>query len=217
MENGKESNRWEVFNKINAPLLTTTEYFPALGNHELDSELYFKNFPIIKNQRWYSVDREGIHFIILDSNSNLKEGSEQYRWLESDLKELSDDIKFRIVILHHPLINLGPHGEDEKGLRPALLPLFEKYGVCAVFSGHDHNYQRFEYDGIDFIVTGGGGSHLTDRVRTSPYLKAYKKTYHFCLLTPEGDSLKVKVIDVDSNVIDEFTIFPKVVSAVEQN
>ena len=209
VNDGNDPEQWKIFNRIALPLLTTTEYYPALGNHEKDSPLYFKNFPRINNQRWYSVEREGIHFIVLDSNSDMQKGSEQYRWLESDLRSVNADIKFRIAIFHHPIFSIGPHVADEKGLKHILLPLFEKYGVCAVFSGHNHNYQRFKYQGINFIVTGGGGSRLIDRKGSSPYLKKFVKAYHFCLISPENGRLKVKVIDADLNVIDDFSISPK--------
>ena len=206
VEDGNDHNEWRAFNDINKPLLNTAEYFPALGNHEQDSRLYFDNFPFLNHRRWYSVERKGIHFIVLDSNSPLGRLSEQYNWLKSDLDSIEDSVKFRIVLLHHPIFTVGPHREDEKNLRDILLPLFKKYGVAAVFSGHNHNYQRLKYQGIDFIVTGGGGARLRDSNRTSPYLKKFVKVYHFCLLSPGDDSLGVRVIDADLNVIDEFNI-----------
>ena len=206
VNNGNDPEEWKTFNRIAAPLLAACEYYPALGNHEMNSPLYFKNFPRIHNQHWYSINRDGIHFIVLDSNSDLKKGSKQYRWLESDLQGVSADIKFKIAIFHHPIFSVGPHAENGKGLKQILLPLFEEYGVRAVFSGHNHNYQRFRYHGIDFIVTGGGGAYLADRNKDSPYLKKFVKAYHFCLISAKENSLKVKVIDVNSNVIDDFII-----------
>jgi len=206
VNDGNNPKQWKLFNDINRPLLKTTEYFPALGNHEKDSWLYFDNFKFLNHRRWYSVEREGIHFIVLDSNSSLRPGSEQYNWLNADLDSVKENIKFKIVLFHHPIFSVGPHMEDVKGIRNILLPLFEKYGVSAVFSGHNHNYQRFEYQGIVFIVTGGGGSPLTDRSRESPYLKKFVKVHHFCLLFPEKDSLRIRVIDVDLNTIDDFNV-----------
>ena len=146
---------------------------------------------------------------MLDSNSGLKKGSEQYRWLESDLKGINASIKFKIAIFHHPIFGIGPHVEDEKGLKYVLLPLFEEYGVNAVFSGHNHNYERLKYHGIDFIVTGGGGSPLLDGKGSSPYLKKFIKAYHFCLISAENSYLSVRVIDPGLNVIDDFSIFQK--------
>ena len=143
--NGRDPIQWKLFNDINEPLLKTADYFPSLGNHEKDSPLYFDNFPFLNHKRWYSVEREGIHFIVLDSNFDLRPGSDQNNWLVSDLESIKEDAKFKIVIFHHPIFDVGFHKADVKKLKPILLPLFQKYRVCAVFSGHDHNYQRFEY------------------------------------------------------------------------
>jgi predicted MPP superfamily phosphohydrolase len=212
VDNGNDSRQWKLFNDINAPLLKTAEYFPALGNHEKDSPLYFANFPFLKHQRWYVVEREGIHFIVLDSNSSLVPGSKQYKWLESDLRRAQGRVKFKVALFHHPIFAVGQgHSEDEERLRPILLPLFHKYGISVVFSGHEHSYQRFAYQGMYFIVTGGGGSRLRDQARVSPYLQKFKKAYHFCLLAPGNDFLSIRVIDVDANIIDEFKV-PALVS-----
>lgn len=207
VDDGDDPKQWVVFNEINAPLLKMAEYFPALGDHENDSPLYFDNFPFLRNRRWYSLDREGIHFSILDSNSNLLPGSEQYQWLEVDLKEAKDQNKLRVIVLHHPLFNVVKRREDEEeGLRSILLPLFKQYGVAVVFSGHRHSYQRFSYGGIYFIVTAGGGARLEEQVRTSPYLQKFKSAPHFCLLTHKKGVLRIRAIDVDSNIIDDVRV-----------
>jgi len=211
VNDGYEPELWKAFHDIHGPLLETTEYFPALGNHEYDSPLYFDTFRFLNNRRWYSVDRMGIHFIILDSNSRLDLESEQYKWLVSDLTAQEGSAKFVIAIFHHPIFDVGAyHKADEKNLRPILQPLFENAGVSAVFSGHSHNYQRFEYNGMYFIVTAGGGSNLRKQSRTDPYLQKFSLSYHFCLLTPEDDFLRVRVIDIDSKLIDDFKIPAKV-------
>ena len=36
-----------------------------------------------------------------------------------------------------------------------LLPRFKDAGVCAVFCGHEHNFQHSQSGGIDYFVTGG--------------------------------------------------------------
>jgi predicted phosphodiesterase len=209
VDDGNDPRQWKAFRRINTALLKETKYYPALGNHEKDSPLYFKEFPELHNRRWYAVDHEGIHFIVLDSNSDLKPGSAQYRWFLSDLKRLPDRIKFRIVIFHHPLFSAGERAQDEQNLREVLLSLFQRYRVCVVFTGHDHCYERLMVDDISFIITGGGGSRLIQRTQPSPHLIKLIKEHHFCLLSREGDLLRVNVINVDGLVIDEFDIYPR--------
>lgn len=207
VDDGREPGLWEQFNAIHGPLMKTAEYFPALGNHEFDSQLYFEQFPQLEGRRWYSVEREGMHFTILDSCFDMSPGSVQYNWLEDDLSAVSGKNMVKAVIFHHPLFDVSKrHGADEKNLRPVLLPLFEKYGVSAVFCGHSHDYQRYNYKGIYFIVTGGGGSTLYGQKTDDPYLQKFAKVYHFCLLRTEAGAVSVKVIDVDLNVIDTFEL-----------
>jgi acid phosphatase type 7 len=207
VDRGNDQKLWKSFNNIHGKLLRTTEYFPALGNHDTGSELFFENFHSLHNRKWYSIDRQGIHFIVLDSNSKLDLESEQYQWLKDDLSKVKSTARFVIAIFHHPLFDVSLcHEADEKKLKTVLLPLFKHYGVGAVFSGHAHDYQRFEYEGMYFVVTGGGGSDLCGQGRANPYLQKFDLIYHFCFLTPENEFLRVKVISINSKIIDEFRI-----------
>ena len=209
VDNGNDPKLWQTFDQINQPLFKTAEYYSALGNHEQESPWFFKIFPAVNNRSWYSVEREGIHFIVLDSNLSLKPDSPQYKWLKSDLmSSVKSGIKFKIALFHHPLFDVGIHPADTQGVKPYLLPLFKRYGVSAAFSGHDHNYQRFFYQGMFFIVTGGGGSPLYPQLKTSPYLQKFRQTYHFCVLSPQADSINIRVIDYKGNPVDAFVIAP---------
>jgi len=205
VDNGLNPEDWVVFNKITDGLRKTAEFFPVLGNHEKSSTLYFKNFNLPNNGRWYSLDREGIHFIILDSNSFLNTDSEQYRWLEDNLKSVDKKTKFIIVIFHHPIFSRTRSHADEKGLRH-ITPLFERYGVNIVFGGHAHNYERSYYNKIYYIVTGGGGAPLYGRTHNAEYSELFAEVYHFCKLSISGNQLTVTAIDIDSSVVDEFTV-----------
>lgn len=145
----------------------------------------------------------------MDTNSKIKVGSRQYKWLESDLSSVSDKTKFIIVILHHPPFAGCPHPEDEKRLRQTVVPLFERYGVDVVFASHCHAYERVLYHNIYYIVTGGGGAPLHDQVRKSPYSQLFIKTYNFCKLSVIDNQLIVDVFDIDLNLIDRFKIEKK--------
>jgi len=209
VHHGLEPEDWEYFHQITSEMLESVDFYPCLGNHENNSPIYFENFDLPNNERWYSVEFDRMHFIILDSNWDIKPGTDQYNWLEDDFKSLEDETKFTIAIFHHPPYSTGPHDEDEMGLRETIVPLFEKYGVDAVFNGHDHAYERSHCNNIYYIITGGGGAPLYDQERKSPYSQVYVKRYHFCKLERAGDNLKVEVFDYDLNLIDEFKIKSK--------
>jgi len=201
VEDGLIPDQWTIFNEIISDLIKNADFYPALGNHENNSPLYFDNFDLPNNERWYIVEKNNLHFIILDSNSDCSIDSEQYLWLEDDLQNINENI-----IFHHPPFSTGPHTEDEKGLRQSIVPLFEQHGIDLVFSGHDHDYERSSYNDIYYIVTGGGGAPLRDQARTSPYSQLFIKTYHFCKLSLIDNKLIIEVYDIDSNLIDQFMI-----------
>jgi len=79
-------------------------------------------------------------------------GSEQYRWLEKELGKAQKESKFTFVMFHGAPYTSGLHGQapgDGPGhevlsARPiqALTPLFLRFGVHAVFNGHDEMYEH---------------------------------------------------------------------------
>lgn len=199
---------WKVFNEITSDLRKKAEFYPVIGNHDYETGIkyYFDNFELPNNEQWYSVEREGIHFIILDSNIRIVRESSQCEWLESDLKN-TDKNKFIVVLFHNPPFNSKYRkttAEEEK-LRKTIVPLLEKYNVDMVFNGDFHSYERLLYNSIHYITTGGGGAPLHDRRHKYPYSKKCLKTYHFCTLYIKNNSLFVDVFDIDSKLIDQFS------------
>ncbi len=205
VDDGENADDWAAFNEVVSELVKTAEFFPSLGNHDYPPDLYFDNFELPNNEQWYSVERNGIHFIVLDTNDDFDPDSEQYEWLESDLQSIDNSIRFTIAVFHHPPFSTGHHGPDDE-VREMLVPLFETYGVDVVFSGHDHVYERSLCNGIYYIVTGGGGASLYDQEHTSPYSQVFISTYHFCRLTVAGGQLTVDVFERDLNRIDRFKV-----------
>jgi predicted phosphodiesterase len=203
---GWDKEQWNVFNEITGEIRAKAPYYPVAGNHEYNSDLYYDNFELPNNEKWYSVDIGNIHFIALDTNWHIFKYSDQYDWLEEDLKNVDPGIKFKVVILHHPPFSSGTHPEDEKRLRESIVPLFEKYRVDLVFCGHEHSYERLYHNGIIYIITGGGGAPLYGQGRVTDKSAVFKSIHHFCLLHVQNNRLAVKVFDPDSNLIDQVSI-----------
>ncbi len=206
VSNGNKENQWSIFNDIVKDLLKTTEFYPALGNHEKNSHLYFDNFELPNNERWYAVDIGNIHFIILDTNPKIEKDSKQYNWLENDLKNINQNIKYKIAIFHHPPFSSGPHREDEKDLRKSIIPLFEKYGLDIAFNGHDHIYERLFRNNIFYIVTGAGGAPLYEKKRELPFSQKFISEYSFCCMYKKEKKLIIDVFDRKLKLIDSFYI-----------
>jgi hypothetical protein len=91
-------------------------------------------------------------------------------------------------------------------LRAQVEPLFVKYGVNAVFSGHFHVYERLKpQKGIQYYVAGSGGKLMAGDIdRTSSILEAANdETQVFLMVNVDSDHMRVKAISAAGKVIDE--------------
>ena len=71
---------------------------------------------------------------------------------------------------HRPVWSRGPHGSDERGWAPWLVPALEALGVKLFVAGHDHNYERMTPSrgvgserhahpkGVRYLTTGGAAT-----------------------------------------------------------
>jgi hypothetical protein len=77
----------------------------------------------------------------------------------------------------------GRHGSDLR-LREQLEPVFVKYGVNVVFSGHEHFYERLRpQKGIHYFTCGGGGKAREGDIEGGPiHAKGFDQGYHFMLV-----------------------------------
>jgi 3',5'-cyclic AMP phosphodiesterase CpdA len=73
-----------------------------------------------------------------------------------------------VAFFHHPPWSSGEHG-SQLAVRREFGPLFERYGVDLVLTGHDHNYERSKpmrgsevasapTQGVSYLVVGSGGA-----------------------------------------------------------
>jgi len=129
------------------------KFYASLGNHDAREQRYYKLFNM-DGKLYYSFSpMPNIRFFALESTYPVPE---QIEWLGNELKASSSD--WKIAVFHHPLYSSGDrHGSDLR-LRDVLEPLFVKYDVSVVLTGHDHFYERVKpQKGIAYFVVGSGG------------------------------------------------------------
>jgi hypothetical protein len=183
--------------------------FPALGNHEFaNCEVpqclanWWTAFPQLKGRRWYSA-RLGlkIWIIALDSDDSLLPGSDQRRWLESQIASLPHEIEFVLITMHHPPVaDIQGRFIVDHNPRPNEIALALLLKSCAatsrarfiVVAGHIHNYERFVQDGVLYLVSGGGGAapHPLDRTPLDLYQGSDFPNYHYVKFVLEGNFLR---------------------------
>jgi predicted phosphodiesterase len=157
------------------PLLGSGAFFPAVGNHESEKpdeyDGYFRRFwgnaGFDGQGGYYRLRSGGVWFFALDTEHSILPGSEQGTWLLSALDDATKQpgFRFSIVYMHRPMLTCGDTNQlDEE--RQQLAPEFLERGVKLVLAGHMHGYERFEVDGLTYVVSGGGGG-LIDNVNAN--------------------------------------------------
>jgi predicted MPP superfamily phosphohydrolase len=137
------------------PLLDAgVKFIASLGNHDAKEQKFYKLFNMDgKTYFSYKASKQDVRFFVLESTYPEPE---QITWLEKELKDSKED--WKIPYFHHPPYSSGDrHGSDSR-LREVLEPLFVKYNVSVVLTGHDHFYERVKpQKGIVYFVVGSGG------------------------------------------------------------
>jgi 3',5'-cyclic AMP phosphodiesterase CpdA len=186
------------------PLLDAgVKFYASLGNHDDANQRFYKNFNM-GGKRYYTFrPKPGIRFFALDSNYMDRE---QLGWLQTELR--SSGSEWKICFFHHPLYSSGGrHGSDVE-LREVLEPVFVQFGVSAVFTGHEHFYERLKpQQGIYYFISGAGGQLRRGDIRkTNLTAKGFDQDNHFVLVEIAGDEMYFQAISrtgatVDSGVI----------------
>jgi 3',5'-cyclic AMP phosphodiesterase CpdA len=174
------------FERPYAPLLQAGVLFYAtLGNHDNQNNRFYKAFNM-GGERYFTFVKKNVRFFVLDTNQL---DPQQRAWLDTALQRSAED--WRICYFHHPIYSDGGRHGSDVSLRVALEPLFIKYGVNVVFSGHDHVYERLKpQKGITYFVSGSGGELRKGDVRPSAMTAAYfDQDQSFMLVEVAGDDL----------------------------
>jgi predicted MPP superfamily phosphohydrolase len=187
------------------------KFYAVLGNHDVEEGRKDQvNYPLFNmgGSNFYSISRNNglVDFFMLDSTDL---STTQLSWLENSLRE--SKAIWKLAALHHPIYSSGKkHGSDIK-VRKQLEPLFTHYRVQAVFSGHDHVYERTKpQQGIQYFITGAGGKcrrgdiDLKSELRASSYdldnsfmlIEADEKEMSFMSINQAGET-------VDSGIIKQ--------------
>ena len=189
----------QKFARPYAPLLEAgVRFYAALGNHDEQSNRSYAPFNM-DNQRYYSYARRNVRFFVLDSNY-LEPA--QLAWVEASLKTAKEE--WKICYFHHPLYSDGRTHGSEVELRVQLEPLFVKYGVDVVFSGHDHVYERLTpQKGIQYFVSGSAGQLRKGDVKRSAMTAAsFDQDQSFMLVEIAGADLSFAAISRTGQTVD---------------
>ena len=177
----------------------------TIGNHDVEVgggryQLRLLGMP----RRYYTRRLPRVQLFLLDSNAVTPT---QTAWLRRALA--ASTARWKIAAFHHPPFTCGGH-ESADDVRRQWVPLFERYDVQLVLSGHDHNYQRFaRRRGVTYVVHGGGGAplyRLRPCPRTFPRRAAVRLQHGFLYLRAGKRALRGFALTLSGHVVDRFML-----------
>src|SRR6185503_14220918 len=169
------------------------KFYASLGNHDDPKQRFYKPFNM-NGERFYSFKpslNANVRFFALDSNYM---DDKQVQWLDKELAASGSD--WKIAFFHHPPYSSGGTHGSATVLRDQLEPVFVKYGVNAVFTGHEHFYERIApQKGVAYFISGSSAKLREGDVEASPLAAAaFDQGYAFMLVEIDGDNLSYQTI-----------------------
>ncbi len=229
---GASSADWKAFqNETAGWRANKVLLLPSTGNHEVrgdyqagDRELPGQ-FSVDPEHRYYSALLGSVEVISLDCTQSAAASSAQGRWFAAQLDHVPAQVEFVLIEYHMPWmadrqsqIFVGIPGREAIELRGLLEARLGKIRAkVVVFNGHIHNYERFERNGVEYVITGGGGAEpypVLLRGEADLYQDTGFPVYHYLTLDVSNHQLHAvmwKVKDPDAANLevekkDEFTI-----------
>ncbi|MEZ4865121.1 MAG: metallophosphoesterase [Caldilineaceae bacterium] len=188
-------------------------FYPTLGNHDWYALScanntcqgpHFDYFTLPGNERYYDFVKGPVHLFIIDSDSDEPDGvsqsSAQAAWLQARLA--SSTAPWHLVLFHHPPYTSGTAGS----FRTLRWP-FSSWGVDAVITGHDHDYERLLISNQLYLVDGLGGRSITSKMSPiSGSQVTYIKEHGALLVDADNTTLTFRFIDVTGKVVDTYSL-----------
>ncbi|HSO89249.1 MAG TPA: metallophosphoesterase family protein [Draconibacterium sp.] len=220
VSDGLYRNQWDDLFKYPENIISRKPLMSIPGNHDNRAGLgalmfreffsYPKNGPEgVPSEQTYSFTYKNALFLMLDATSPIEA---QTPWIEEQLKSTGATWKF--AVFHFPPYNWE---EPYYNIQKAWIPLFDKYHVDMVFSGHIHYYMRSKpmkggevvdsyNNGTAYIISIAIPSR-TREASEEPYAEVRKTVGQFYqYLKIEGKKLTYSAIDSENKVIDTFRI-----------
>lgn len=206
------------------------DWYPVLGNHDYksnpDAQVAYSKI----SRRWkmparyyskiFSIHGDTTKQVLIafiDTNplipqfyqgeySNATIGQDstaQKRWLESVLANNSPNIKWKIVVGHHPLFTATQkrrESYDTRAVRASLKSVLDKYKVDAYLCGHDHDLQHLLPEGKTHYFVSGSASEKTE-IGTLPISRLALSEYGFMAFSVTDRKLYVQVINYEGNIV----------------
>jgi tartrate-resistant acid phosphatase type 5 len=127
--------------------------------------------------------------------------------MEKVLSTTSPNIKWKIVVGHHPMYSGGSRteGYDTKAIRNTLKPMFDKHKVDMYIAGHEHSLQHISSaNNLHHIISGAASEKTPARLIENSLLSA--SDYGFFVFSITGKELLLQTVNDQGRIIYSYTI-----------
>jgi 3',5'-cyclic AMP phosphodiesterase CpdA len=194
------------FERPFAPMISDrVNFYAVLGNHDVERGRQDQcQYPLFNmgGRAYYTIKQgDGLAELFMIDTTNFD--TAQAGWLQQALSTSTS--RWKIAVFHHPLYSSGTKHGSNLSLRKQLEPLFTRHGVSAVFSGHDHIYERTKLQqGVQYFVTGAGGKTRRGGVKLDSPIRAasFDEDNHFMLIEVDDRQIGYQAISEAGRVVD---------------
>jgi acid phosphatase type 7 len=219
---GSSDKDWQFALQTVAPFTCGVPLRPLMGNHDAlfngapqyMAYLYPPGMETPMGTRtYYRIDSGSVHFIMLKMLWGTDSFSaEQRAWFIKQMESIPSD-DWTVVMMHSMVYASGVELDGFAYYDPAdmiqqVAPLLEKYKVDLVISGHDHDLEFLQKNGVNYAVVGGLGAPLSPvATYKSPASVWYApQQYGFLDVTIHPASIDLHFRDPDGNELKAFSI-----------
>ena len=220
VSDGLHRDQWDDLFHFPQDVISRKPLMSVPGNHDnragLGALMYRELFSYPKNgpegvpiEQTYSFTYKNALFLMIDATSSW---DAQTDWIEDQLKNTA--ATWKIAVFHFPPYNWE---EPYFDIQKAWIPLFDKYHVDMVFSGHIHYYMRSKpmkggevvdsyNDGTAYIISIGIPSHTREMTEEPYAAKRFGDGQYYQYIKIEGGKLTYEAFDSNEELADSFMI-----------
>lgn len=148
------TNGQKVLSNLQSHGFTKENTDIVVGSHDSENDV----LTWLSNNRTYGevkfdFTENKIALFNIDANTKFDCSSTQFRILKSQIE--SSQAMYKIAIIHQPFVTVKSN-HPSNGEFDCYDPLFREGKIDAVLQAHNHNYQRFNINGLLYFVVGTG-------------------------------------------------------------
>jgi predicted phosphodiesterase len=148
------SNGKKVLSDLQSHGFTRENTDIVLGNHDSQQDVKaWLNEKQTFGQNSFAFASDKLALFNIDANTKFDCSSPQFEVLKSQIE--SSKALYKFAVVHEPFVTVKSE-HPENGQFKCYDPMFRAGGIDGVLQAHNHNYQRFNINGLMYGVFGTG-------------------------------------------------------------